>query len=49
MLEDLLDRAVELQGLSEGLAEIFPIESPRAHTQVVERLGAGFGQVHGQH
>src|SRR5262249_58652119 len=40
MLKDFLDRAVELHGPSEGLPEIFPVESPAAHAQVVNRLFA---------
>src|SRR5882724_9063906 len=49
MIEDFLDRAVELHWASKGLPEIFPIELPGAQAQVVDRFGAGFGQVHGQH
>src|SRR6266508_6575796 len=41
MVDDFLYRAVELQGPSEGLPEIFPIESPRAHAYVVYRFVAG--------
>jgi hypothetical protein len=49
MVEDLLGRAVELHGSSEGLGEIFPVEVPSAHTQVVDCLVAAFSQVYGQH